>query len=146
MDIPYIPPTGHSEPAYPSYPQPHKSPHSSIPQPQFEESAPIHAIQCWMYDGSQPPDTGCDEISESNIESWFRQPCLRSSDNKPASAGLRLLCRQQQTSWTLPFETSTFGKINKVLGLPKEHAYLNIYGAGVCGHYLENPNQPGMSE
>ena len=150
MNIPDKPSAGHSKPAYPSYPQPHKSktqmPHKSVPQPQFEENAAIHAIQCWMYDGSQPPDTGCDEISESDIESWFRQPCLRSSDNKPASAGLRLLYRQQQTSWTLPFETSTLEKINKILGLPEAHAYLNTYGAGVCGHYLENPNQPGVSE
>ena len=34
--------------------------------------------------------------------------------------------------------------INKVLGLTEAHAYLNRRGAGGCGHYLENPNQPGL--
>ena len=36
--------------------------------------------------------------------------------------------------------------INETLGLPKAYAYLNTRGAGVCGHYLEIPNEPGLVE
>ena len=99
-----------------------------------------------MFDGCQPPDTSYDEISESGIKSWLRQLDPRSFDNKPASAGLRLLCRQQHTSGTLPFKTATLENINKILGLTEANAYLKTRGAGVCGHCLENPNQPGSSK
>ena len=144
MDLP----SRNSEPAYPSRLQPRKSrtrrPNKSLLPSQCEEKTAIHAIQCWVYGGCQSPITGCDEIGESDIESWLRQPGRRYHDNEPASAGLRLLCRQQQTSWTSPFKIDTLEMINRVLGLTEAHAYLNTRGAGVCGHYLENPNQPGL--
>ena len=115
----------------------------SVLPPEGEETTAIHAIQCWVYDGCQSPITGCEEIGESDIESWLRQPGL--IDYKPApAAGLRLLCRQQETSGTLPFKTDTLDTINEILGLTEAHSYLNTRGAGVCGHYLENSNQPGL--
>ena len=141
-----------SELPYPSYLPPRESKtrrlkYSVLP-PQCEEKTAIHAIQCWIFDGYQPPDTRCGEISESDVKSWFcrshRGP--RSDKNKPASAGLVLLCRQQQTSGTSPFKTDTLGMINETLGLPKAYAYLNTRGAGVSGHYLEIPNEPGLVE
>ena len=115
---------------------------SGLPS-QGEETTAIHVIECWIYGGCQPPMTGCEEIGESSIERWLRQP--GPIEYKPApTAGLRLLCRQQETSGTLPFKTDTLDTINEILGLTEAHSYLNTRGAGVCGHYLENSNQPGL--
>ena len=144
-----LPPSRDSESAYHlSWLQPHDSktrrPNESSLPSQCDGKTAIHAIQCWVYDGCQPPYTGCSEIGESDIESWFCLPTIRSIDNKPASGGLRLLCRQQQTSRTLPFKRGTLEVINKILGLTEAHAYLNRRGAGGCGHYLGIPNQPGL--
>ena len=144
-----LPPFRDSELAYHlSWLQPRESktrrPNESLLSSRRDQKTAINTIQCWVYDSCQRPITGCGEIGESDIECWFRQPSVRSIDNKPASAGLRLLCRQQKTSRTLSFKKDTLEKINKVLGLTEAHAYLNTRGAGVCGHYLENPNQPGL--
>jgi hypothetical protein len=101
------------------------------------------AIGYWLYEGTQPAfNSGM--ITDDEIESWLRKPSPTSDSNdEQPSAGLKLICRKQQTSVTQPFQNTTLRAINDVVGLPASHTYLTMDHAGVCGKFTAKTNQPG---
>lgn len=121
-------------------------PRPSKPRSSSKNDTDNLRIDCWLYGGIQDTEFNfkCDKINSNDIESWLREPSPRSiSDDKQPSAGLRLICREQKTSVTKPFDKATLQAINNVVGLPASHTYLTIRDAGVCGKYMAKTDQPG---
>ena len=109
-----------------------------------DDNSDIRSIECWLYaDDTQPPIIKSQLIEESKIPDWFREAPPRSFDDKSPSAGIRVICRNQERSDTAVFKEDNLNTINKFLGIPEDHTYLRPRDCGVFGHYLGNNSRPG---
>ena len=112
-------------------------------QPDPDDNSDILSIQCWLYaDDTQPPIIKSQPIEETKIPDWFREAPPRSFDDKPPSAGIRVICRNQTISDSVVFKEDNMNAINKSLGIPEDNTYLHPRACGVFGHYLENNYRP----
>ncbi|KAH8670661.1 hypothetical protein BGZ61DRAFT_483009 [Ilyonectria robusta] len=111
-----------------------------------EKSVPtnIHKVECWVYDGNHLPSTSYAHgtFTKDEITSWLKAPSPATYNGVKPAAGLRLLCREQETSIKWPFDKATFGAIQEALGLPATVSYLNMPKSGACGKYLGTPGHP----
>jgi len=123
---------------------PGRSERTPSAQPDPDDNSDILSIQCWLYaDDAQPPIIKSQPIGESKIADWFREAPPRSFDDKPPSAGIRVVCRNQERSDTAVFKEDNLNAINKFLGIPEDRTYLRPRACGVFGHYLGNNYRPG---
>jgi hypothetical protein len=106
------------------------------------------ALEHWIYDNIHSVHSSFKEwnINNSDIVGWFMGPApLSSLDRNPPSAGIRLICREQEMSTANAFDDDeTLRDIHAAMGIPFTHSYLMTHGSGQCGKYMVGPHQPCM--
>jgi len=103
----------------------------------------LRKIECWVFNGVQPTTASAGgTFTKEDITDWLKGPGPTLAGGVRPTAGLRLICREQEDSMKWPFEKATFDAIQNVLGLPKTYSYLTMPKSGGCGTCLEIAGQP----